>query len=330
MTQTTDPKSERSNHPVQTKDLIISAKGLRKSFGKFTAVQDVDLDVYEGEILGLLGPNGAGKTTLISMLTGVLKPDSGQATICGYDLHKDLHKIKRKVSLVPQHLAIYLELNAYENLNFFANLYGLKGKEKKERINEALEIAQLTDQATKKVEHFSGGMKRRLNLAIGLLNHPKVIFFDEPTVGVDPQSRSHIFKSIQYLVKELKMSVIYTTHYMEEAETLCHRVAIYDQGKVLDLDDTDALLAKHGQKQLEIRVDAMDDQLIQAIEKLKHVDSVHYVDQTLVIHAHDLIKTTEVVLRMIQEIQLEVKTFNVRESDLEDVFLKLTGRKLRN
>ncbi|MFC0302628.1 ABC transporter ATP-binding protein [Virgibacillus soli] len=319
---------KQENRPDDSK--IISARQLTKSFGKFMAVENVDLDVYEGEILGLLGPNGAGKTTLISMLTGVLKPDTGQAVVCGHNLRTELSKIKRKVSLVPQDLAIYLELTAYDNLSFFANLYGLKGKLKKERIEEALEISQLHDQATKKVGNFSGGMKRRLNLAIGLLNHPKVIFFDEPTVGVDPQSRSHIFKSIQYLVKELKMSVIYTTHYMEEAELLCDRVAIYDQGKIMDLDDTEALLTKHGQKQLEIRMDPIGEEMLTEIAHDNYVDSVHYVDDKLVIHAHDLLIPTEKVLGMIREKQLQVKSFNVRESDLEDVFLKLTGKKLRN
>ena len=313
-----------------TANRIVSAHGLSKSFGDFVAVKNVDLEVYEGEVLGLLGPNGAGKTTLISMLTGVLKPDKGSVIIGGYDFKKDMNKIKKQVSLVPQDLALYLEITAYDNLSFFANLYGLKGKLKKERIHQALEIAQLHNVAKKKVGTFSGGMKRRLNLAAGLLNQPKLILLDEPTVGVDPQSRNHIFESINYLVKELKMSVIYTTHYMEEAEKLCDRVAIYDQGIVLDIDTTAALLAKHGKKQLEIKLKNMPESLLDEIKNLENIEFVNYIDETLIIGSSELAETTEQVLRIIREKGFIVNKFNVRESDLEDVFLKLTGKKLRD
>ncbi|WP_084544035.1 ABC transporter ATP-binding protein [Paenisporosarcina indica] len=313
-----------------SKNKIVSATGLSKSFGNFVAVKSVDFEMYEGEVLGLLGPNGAGKTTLISMLSGVLRPDGGKATVGGHDILKDLNKIKKMVSLVPQDLALYMELTAYDNLAFFANLYGLRGKLKKERIHEALEMAQLHKYANKKVGSFSGGMKRRLNLAIGILNHPKLMLLDEPTVGVDPQSRNHIFETIKKLVSDFNMSVVYTTHYMEEAETLCDRVAIYDQGTVLDIDDTSSLLQKHGHKQLEIKMKDVDESLIEKIKNMKNVDSVNYIDETLYINSSELLERTEEVLRIIREKGLVVSKFNVRESNLEDVFLKLTGKKLRD
>ena len=201
---------------------------------------------------------------------------------------------------------------------------------KKDRINEALEVAQLSNVAKKKVGSFSGGMKRRLNLAIGLLNQPKLILLDEPTVGVDPQSRNHIFESIKYLVDQLKMSVIYTTHYMEEAENLCDRVAIYDQGVVLDVDTTATLLTKHGQKQLEIKIENVDSSLLDEIKNLGNIDFIQYVHDTLYVGSSSLIEKTEQILRIIREKGLIVSKFNVRESDLEDVFLKLTGKKLRD
>lgn len=328
--KTNNVENENDDVTSSHTNKIVSAHGLSKAFGDFIAVKNVDLEVYEGEVLGLLGPNGAGKTTLISMLTGVLKPDTGSVEISGYDFKRDMNKIKEQVSLVPQDLALYMEITAYDNLSFFADLYGLKGKVKKERIHQALEIAQLHNVAKKKVGTFSGGMKRRLNLAIGLLNQPKLILLDEPTVGVDPQSRNHIFESIHYLVKELKMSVIYTTHYMEEAENLCDRVAIYDQGIILDIDTTAALLAKYGQKQLEIQFKNMSESLLEQIKNIGNIEFVHYIEETLIVGSSKLAESTEHILRIVRENGLAVNKFNVRESDLEDVFLKLTGKKLRD
>ncbi|MDQ0418550.1 ABC-2 type transport system ATP-binding protein [Croceifilum oryzae] len=315
---------------MSTRDILISTYGLTKKFDSFTAVNGVDLDIYEGEVLGLLGPNGAGKTTLISMLTTILPPDGGSATVCGYDLTKESSKVKQMVSLVPQDLALYLTLTAEENLSFFANLYGLKGREKRSRIKEVLKIAQLEDWANRKVGAYSGGMKRRLNLAVGLLNRPKVLFLDEPTVGVDPQSRNHIFDSIQYLVEEFQMTVIYTTHYMEEAQELCDRVAIYDKGKILDLEETDTLLQKYGEKQLVLDFKSIPDWLVQHISSLPYVDSHHVIDNKLTIHSSNLLGVTENVLSWIRTNQIPVESFNVHESDLESVFLKLTGKKLRD
>jgi ABC-2 type transport system ATP-binding protein len=312
---------------------IISTRELTKKFGDFSAVNGVSLEVREGEALGLLGPNGAGKTTLISMLSTMLPPDSGSGTICGYDLQSESQKIKHEVSVVPQDLALYMTLSAYDNLNFYAKLYGLKGQEKRERIKEVLDIAQLHDWADKKVGTYSGGMKRRINIAVGLLNRPKVLFLDEPTVGIDPQSRNHIFDSIRYLVKELGMTLIYTTHYMEEAEELCDRVAIYDRGRILDLEATSTLLKKHGEAQLELKMGqagSVGEDFLAALRALPQVEAVSWQDGKLVVQSPALVAVTEQVLGMVRAAQLPVESFHVRESNLENVFLKLTGKKLRD
>jgi ABC-2 type transport system ATP-binding protein len=314
---------------VQQKSALISISGITKSFGDFKAVNGVSLDVLEGESLGLLGPNGAGKTTLISMLSTMLKPDSGSGKICGYDLLTEPQKIKQVVSVVPQDLALYMTLSAYENLSFFANLYGLRGQEKEDRIKEVLEIAQLHDWAHKKVGTYSGGMKRRINIAVGLLNRPRVLFLDEPTVGVDPQSRNHIFDSIRYLCKEVGMTLIYTTHYMEEAEELCDRVAIYDRGRVLDLERTTTLLKKHGEKNLHLKVELAGEDFINKLRAIPNV-SVNYINGELIVQAENLVDVTEKVLGMARAEQLPVQSFNVHESNLETVFLKLTGKRLRD
>lgn len=236
---------------MNRKSSIISIKNIHKSYGDYQVIKDLSLDIYEGEVIGLLGPNGAGKTTLLSILSTLLPPDEGEGVICGHNLLKEPHEIKKVVSVVPQDLALYPTLTAYDNLSFYADLYGLKGSRKKSQITKALQLAQLEDWANKRVESFSGGMKRRINLVIGLLNDPKVVFLDEPTVGIDPQSRNHIFSCIRHLVDDRGVTVIYTTHYMEEAETLCDRVAIYDKGEILDVDTPKNLIKKYSENEVE-------------------------------------------------------------------------------
>ena len=313
-------------------ELLISAKGIVKKYGNFVAVNGVDLDVYKSEVFGLLGPNGAGKTTLISILSTILQPDEGTATICGYDLIKEKFNIRHAVSLVPQDLALYLSLSAYENLDFYASLYGLKGTEKKKRIDEVLDITRLGEWAKKKVSTYSGGMKRRLNIAVGLLNHPKLLFLDEPTVGVDPQSRNHIFSSIRYLVKDLGMSVIYTTHYMEEAQELCDRVAIYDGGKILDLEPTQELLRKHGGKQIEMNIpdEKIAHELQERFTAVDEIQSVVYKNGKLSLQANDLLTATDAVIQEIKSQNVQLEGFRIQETNLESVFLKLTGKTLRD
>ena len=215
---------------------MLEVNGLTKSYGKLTAVSGVSFRVNAGETIGLLGPNGAGKTTTVSVIAGLLSPDSGEVLIDGKQVTSDTDPVKLKIGLVPQDMALYDQLSARDNLTFFAALYSLAGTKAKQAMDDALNLVGLSDRANDKVKEFSGGMKRRLNLAAALLHDPQILLLDEPTVGVDPQSRNAIFDNLEVLKKRGK-TLIYTTHYMEEAERLCDRIVIIDHGKVI-ADDT--------------------------------------------------------------------------------------------
>jgi ABC-2 type transport system ATP-binding protein len=223
---------------------MLEAIHLRKSFGKLVAVDDVSLTIEQGQTLGLLGPNGAGKTTTVSMLCGLITPDRGEVRIAGRKLSGDTDPGKRKIGLVPQDLALYEELSARDNLQFFGALYGLSGADLTRALTSALELVGLADRAKDRVKVFSGGMKRRLNLAAGLLHDPDILLLDEPTVGVDPQSRNAIFDNLEHLKRQGK-ALLYTTHYMEEAQRLADRIVIIDNGRVI-ANDTVAGLTRGG------------------------------------------------------------------------------------
>jgi ABC-2 type transport system ATP-binding protein len=229
---------------------LLEVRGLGKDYGARAAVAAIDLDVAAGEIVGLLGPNGAGKTTTISMISGVVTPSRGTARIDGHDIRAEARAARAALGVAPQDLAIYEPLTATENLRFFGALYGLGGALLAERIAWALGVAGLTDRAREPAAKFSGGMKRRLNLAAGLLHKPRLLVLDEPTVGVDPQSRNHIFETIRAL-RAGGMTILYTSHYMEEVEALCDRVAIMDAGKLVALGAVAELRARHGGGNLE-------------------------------------------------------------------------------
>jgi ABC-2 type transport system ATP-binding protein len=250
---------------------ILEVKDLVKKYGDFEAVKGISFSVEEGEVFGLLGPNGAGKTTAISMLTGVLPPTSGMAWVGGHDIVKELDQAKKINGLVPQDLALYPTLSARANLNFFGRIYGLRGKELRERVEDVLRIVALTDRADDAVQTFSGGMKRRVNIAAGLVHQPKLLFLDEPTVGVDPQSRNHIFESVMRLNRERGMSIVYTSHYMEEVELLCNRVAIIDQGTIIALDTIKNLIAMLGGGVIHVGLQQVDDALLAQLSALPAV-----------------------------------------------------------
>jgi ABC-2 type transport system ATP-binding protein len=252
---------------------ILEAENLVKKYGDATAVSGISFEVEEGEVFGLLGPNGAGKTTTISMLTGVLEPTSGTARIGGHDILAEPQAVKRMNGLVPQDLALYPTLSARTNLQFFGRIYGLRGKALRERVDDVLEIVALTDRADDPIEKYSGGMKRRVNIAAGLVHQPRLLFLDEPTVGVDPQSRNHIFESVQRLNRDRGMSIIYTSHYMEEVELLCNRVAIVDQGRIIALDTIRNLIAMLGGGVIQIGLLRCDDEMLAAIRALPAVVS---------------------------------------------------------
>jgi ABC-2 type transport system ATP-binding protein len=296
---------------------MIEVRDLRKSFGATVAVDGVSFDVGRGETFGLLGPNGAGKTTTIGMLVGVLRPDGGSVHVNGASRPTEA-AARLAVGVAPQSLSLYEELSAKENLTFFARLYRLTGARLAERVGWALDFAELNDRAKDRVKTFSGGMKRRLNLAVALVHDPQVLILDEPTVGVDPQSRNHIFGRVEEL-KSRGRTIIYTTHYMEEAQRLCDRVAIMDCGKILDLDRVDALIARHGGRSV------VKSELVRPP-----------ADATVLPAPLDGLSLRFESERPLQEVArlstagVAFQTLEVARPDLETVFLTLTGRSLRD
>jgi len=330
---------------------ILEVDNLVKKYGDSTVVKGVSFAVEEGEVFGLLGPNGAGKTQTISMLTGVIPPTSGTARVGGYDILKDAYQVKKLNGLVPQDLALYQTLSARANLNFFGRIYGLRGRELKQRVDDVLEIVALTERADGVVEKFSGGMKRRVNIAAGLLHQPRLLFLDEPTVGVDPQSRNHIFESVQQLNRDRGMSIVYTSHYMEEVELLCNRVAIIDQGSIIALDTVKNLIDLLGGGVIQIGLRKVDQAMLAQLTALPAVKSATLVSTPATILAGDseeppsLPPTAEPrivkieaehsqqalinVIGFLNQHDIQIASLEILEPNLESVFLYLTGKKLR-
>lgn len=310
--------------------IALELNGLVKRFGSIVAVDNVDLSVREGEIFGLLGPNGAGKSTTINVICGLLSPNSGSLRIFGKDPLKHEHFAKTQIGIVPQDIAVYNDLTAYENISFFAGLYGIKGKELHKNTLEALEFVGLTDYQKRFPKSFSGGMKRRLNIACAIAHKPKLIIMDEPTVGIDPQSRNHILQSVKELNRR-GSTIIYTSHYMEEVEEVCSRIAIMDHGKVI---------AEGTSKELKAMVSDTDTLCITVENGLK-VDEKSLLDipgvKNVNIHENELrISTSRDVVsfpKIINTLMTSdntIRNIESRTPDLETVFLSLTGRKLRD
>jgi ABC-2 type transport system ATP-binding protein len=304
----------------------LSLRGLGKDYGPRTAVGAIDLDVARGECLGLLGPNGAGKTTTISMACGVLTPSRGTVTVGGADLARQPRVAKAKLGLVPQDLALYEELSALQNLRYFGALYRLAGAALVARIDWALGVVGLRDRAAEPIKHYSGGMKRRLNLAAGLLHEPELLFLDEPTVGVDPQSRNHIFETVRQLGAG-GMTIVYTSHYMEEVEALCDRVAIVDAGAVVALGKISDLVAQHAGRGIEVEL-AGATELVDAAERAAAGHGSVARDGSLL----RIVPTAGLgpLLAAIEATGATVARLESRQANLETAFLALTGRGLRD
>ncbi len=296
---------------------MIRASDLRKAYGATLAVDGVSFEIRRGETFGLLGPNGAGKSTTILLLVGALRPDGGNVTVDG-DGDPTRADVRRRIGVAPQALSLYEDLTGEENLAFFGRLHGLAGARLRERVDEALRVAGLVDRRAHRVRTYSGGMQRRLNLACAFVHDPPVLFLDEPTVGVDPQSRNHIFESIEAL-KRAGRTILYTTHYMEEAQRLCDRVAIMDRGKVLALDTVDALIARHG------GVSVVEAELARPPDGRAALPG--RLDGTSLRIETD--RPLEEVARLASA-GVALTTLNVHRPDLEAVFLALTGRRLRD
>jgi ABC-2 type transport system ATP-binding protein len=309
---------------------VLTADGLRKTFGDLVAVDDVSFFIEQGETFGLLGPNGAGKTTSISMIAGLLEPDAGAVSVSGTAISTRSTKGKGDIGLVPQDLAIYPDLTASENLKFFGRLYGMAADTLSVRIDEVLEVVGLTDRRDDLVKEYSGGMKRRLNIGIGLLHKPQLLILDEPTVGVDPQSRNSILESVEQLSAE-GMAVLYTTHYMEEAERLCDRVAIIDEGSIKAEGTRRELVAMVGEHD-RISVSAGGDLNVaaEAARGLEGVLKVSPSDHQLEILASDASSLLPGLLSTITASGASIVGVEVVEPNLEAVFLHLTGKALRD
>jgi ABC-2 type transport system ATP-binding protein len=311
---------------------ILTTKDLRKSFGEVDAVRGISFSVLEGEIFSLLGPNGAGKTTTISMLSGLLAPSGGTATIGGQDIGRDLLAVKKIIGIVPQEIALYEELTGRQNLSFWGHMYDMGGKMLRQRIEEVLDIAGLTERAGDRVETYSGGMKRRLNIAAGLLHRPRLLFMDEPTVGIDPQSRRRILDTIKEL-RDQGMTVLYTTHYMEEAEELSNRVGIIDHGRLIALGSQKELTRLVGeQESLKLHpADGYDSgALAELFQDVPGVLAAGRLNGEVILTVDEAEDALPGVIARANQADVRIRSIDIEEPNLEAVFLHLTGRALRD
>ncbi len=322
-------------------EIILEATELVKKYGDLVAVNNASFSMTEGEVFGLLGPNGAGKSTAISMLTCLFPPNSGEMRIFGHNVVADAKQVKQMIGVVPQDIALYPTLSARENLRFFGEMYGLKGKDLKERVEMVLAYVAMTERANDPIKSYSGGMKRRINMAAGLIHSPRLLFLDEPTVGVDPQSRNHIFESVERLNQEQGMAILYTTHYMEEAERLCDRVAIMDKGEIIAMDTPKNLVGMLGGGLIHVGLLREDEGLRVQVETLAEVRSAAYLpalDGTpgepgkVVLKVEAQRHANETLVNLIQlfnQKDIQVLSLETLEPNLETVFLHLTGKSLR-
>jgi ABC-2 type transport system ATP-binding protein len=310
---------------------ILEVQNLAKSYGDFTAVKGVSFDIREGEIFSLLGPNGAGKTTTISMLSTLYTPTSGDATIGGHSITKESLAVKQVIGVVPQEIALYEDLTARENLIFWGQMYGLGGRSLNSRVDEVLEQIDLVDKAKNRVKTYSGGMKRRVNIGVGLLHKPRLLFMDEPTVGIDPQSRRAILDTVKDLNKQ-GMTVLYTTHYMEEAQELSDRVGIIDHGELIALGTQEELTRQVGQTDtliLHIGENEDADALASSLKGIDNVLEVNASDHEVSIITPQAENILAAVVSKANERGIKIRSMDIREPNLEAVFLHLTGRALR-
>lgn len=311
---------------------ILEVKDLAKKYGDFTAVKGISFEIKEGEIFSLLGPNGAGKTTTISMLSTLYTPSAGEATIGGHSITKEPMAVRNLIGVVPQELALYDDLSARENLVFWGQMYGLSGKTLKIRVDEVLEQIGLSDKAKNRVKTYSGGMKRRVNIGVGLLHKPSLLFMDEPTVGIDPQSRRAILDSVKML-NQRGMTVLYTTHYMEEAEELSDRVGIIDHGELIAMGTQTELNRQVGEKDtliLHIDENQNGEALAMAVRKIQGVLKADITDHTVAIIAQEAEEIMAPVITTANELGMKIRSVDIQEPNLEAVFLSLTGRALRD
>ncbi len=310
-------------------EYAIKVEDLTKTFNGLVAVDHISFTVKSGELFGLLGPNGAGKTTTINMLSTLLKSTSGYGEVAGHDISKSKDDIRRSIGVVFQEPALDIKLTGKENLEFHAMMYGLKKEERKERVEHVLRLVELTEKKDVLVENFSGGMKRRLEIARGLIHKPEVLFLDEPTLGLDAQTRHHIWDYIKKLNKEGRVTIILTTHYMEEADFLCDRIAIMDRGKFVAMDTPSQLKDILGGDVVSMEIEGKADTLIDQINTLDWVKNMTRHNETLSLTMEKGERRIPQLINVARENGVNVTCVHLRKPSLEDVFLHFTGRTIR-
>lgn len=311
--------------------MILETLELKKEYKGKVVVDGVSLYLNEGESVGLLGPNGAGKSTTISMVSSLIKPSTGDVRLYGKSMVKNPAEIRHALGVVPQEIALYQELTAYENLKFFGRIYKLRGQELEARIQEVLELVGLKDRQRERIKTYSGGMKRRINIAAALLHEPKIVIMDEPTVGIDPQSRNHILDTVRLLNKEKGLTVLYTSHYMEEVENLCDRVYIMDHGKIIASGTKDELKRiLSAEDTVMIQLEHSNASFVQEIKDLPMVRQVTENEQELKLIATKQSGILAQIFHVAERHNASIINAHLHKVSLEDVFLYLTGRKLRD
>lgn len=308
--------------------LVVKTENLIKRYNDYLALDHVNIQIEEGEILGLLGPNGAGKSTFINTITSILPYDSGHIELFDKDVKKHLKDVKKYIGIVPQELSLYTDISAYDNVKFFASLYGFKGQELNNQVKQALEFTGLWARRKEKPKKFSGGMKRRLNIACAIAHKPKLIIMDEPTVGIDPQSRNHILESVKTL-NERGATIIYTSHYMEEVESICSRIEIIDKGKVIASGTKEELKEMiSNEKHITIDLSTSNYNIVELVNNLKDVKEVYLENNQLIVITTG--KNVDKIIDTVSDNGGTIEAINMKQLSLEDVFLTLTGRTLRD
>ncbi|MDW0118661.1 ABC transporter ATP-binding protein [Sporosarcina thermotolerans] len=308
---------------------MLTLSNVKKSYGTREVIKGVSFKIEKGESFGLLGPNGAGKSTLISMICGLVPPLAGEILVDGKLVGKNLKEIKQMIGVVPQDIALYPTMSGIDNLIFWGKMYGLSGKVAKARAKEVLEIVGLTERAKGRIDTFSGGMKRRINIGAALMHRPQLLIMDEPTVGIDPQSRKHILETVKTL-NEQGMTVIYTSHYMEEVEYLCRRIAIIDEGKLI-VSGTRRDLSNRlaGGTVLKLTVDSLRPSFIEMLEQLDGVEKVIVRPEEIDVHLQSKMEIVADVILLAGRLEVVIHNMQLQEANLETLFLQLTGRSLR-
>jgi len=308
---------------------MIEVKDLHKSFGEIKALDGIDLHINKGEFYGLLGPNGAGKTTLINILSTLLIPDRGTVEINKYNIKKDALNCKKSIGIVPQEIALYEDLSAYDNLTFWGGLYGLPANFLKQRILYMLDVFGLFERRKDKIKTYSGGMKRRINIASALLHSPEILFMDEPTVGIDPQSRNLIYEVLNDFHKG-GITIVYTSHYLDEAEKLCNRIGIIDNGRIIMEGSLEKLKKSVSEvESIIITIDVSDDEKLTMIKEY-FGETSFLSDDRLIFHSENAIKDLPEIIKECNKLGLPLTNIELKSIDLETVFLSLTGRQLRD